>query len=541
MKAMKYSKLKVLIVDDFSSFRLALNKMLTELGFRVIDSAGSGIEALNYCKKQHYDLILCDYNLGAGKNGQQLLEELRQDSYLKQQDIFILLSAETSRNVVMSAGDYEPDAYLTKPITNKSIEQRLNRLLSRRDEMLDILTLLQTGEKAEAIAPLKQKITSNSRYSMDCQKILAEIYIDLAEYSHAEKIYRNVLEMRPLNWAQVGLAQVRLASGDAETAAKWLQDIIKVNPTYMKAYDVLTQALRQLDDIDGVQKVLQQAVDISPLSLGRQESLAHAALENGDAEVSAKAYRKVIKHGENSKRNSSINHVNYGKSVAQLFDKDIEQAKHFSKDVLSIFSHMDEDNDVSEEQTLIGQLLTCQIMALKGEQSNALKLLEQSVSVIDEDNLGKIDVEIELVKAYSSSKRQNESKRLLDKMLIHYADNQVALEKIDHLLPEPASQKGKKILAKVNKNGISAYKAGDFLLSIDYFTKAEKRFPRYIGIKLNLVQALIGKLKTDDGDEMDVNRCNTILEIVKRDIQQNQPYQQRFLKLQEMLRTVAVG
>ena len=83
-------------------------------------------------------MVLCDYNLGAGQNGQQVLEELRKDGRIKPQDIFILISAETSRNVVMSAFDCEPDAYLSKPISTKTIEQRVKRLLNKRKELLDV-------------------------------------------------------------------------------------------------------------------------------------------------------------------------------------------------------------------------------------------------------------------------------------------------------------------------------------------------------------------------------------------------------------------
>jgi len=541
MSSADYSKLKVLIVDDFSSFRLALNKMLYEFGFRHIDSAASGIEAFNYCTKHRYDLILCDYNLGAGKNGQQLLEELRQRELLKRQDVFILLSAETSRNVVMSANDYEPDAYLTKPITNKMIEQRLGRLLHRRSEMLKIFTLIQADQKEEAIEPLKQKVAANSRYSMDCQKLLAELYIDLAQYSEAEKIYRSVLEMRPLNWAQVGLANARLAGGDAQTAAKWLREIIQANPSYMKAYDVLTQALTQLKDSDAVQENLQQAVEVSPLSLGRQADLAKAALDNGDAEVAAKAYRKIIKHGENSRHNTPENHVNFGKSVAQCFDKDIEQAQTYTKDVLVLLESIDEGFDFPDNEKIKAKLLSSQLLSAKGDKSQASQLLESLRDTIDENNLGDIDLEIELVKTYLANHRQDNAQNLLDKMIAHYSDNQEALEKIDPLLEEPISQHGKKVLAKVNKNGISAYQSGDYMRSIDYFSKAEKRFPRYIGIKLNLAQALIGKIKTDEREEDDVNRCLAIFDVVKRHLKQDQPHHKRFLQLQEMLRIVAVS
>lgn len=533
---MDYSKLSVLIVDDFNSFRLALGKMLYEFGFRDIDSAASGVEAFNHCKKLNYDLILCDYNLGAGKNGQQLLEDLRQHKLLKKQDIFILLSAETSRNVVMSANDYLPDAYLTKPITNKTIEQRLKRLLNRRREMLPILSLLQAGKIEAAIEPLKKKIADNSRYSMDCQKLLAELYLGLSQFAEAEKIYRSVLEMRPLNWAQVGLSQVRLASGDPQTAVKWLRDIIKANPSYMKAYDVLTQALTEIEDPEGVQDNLQKAVEISPLSLGRQTQLAETALANGDVEVAAKAYRKVIKHGANSRHDVPENYVNYGKSVAQYFDKDIDQAEVYTKDVLSLFGKIDDKFDLPGGEVLKTKLLSSQLLSMKGEPQKAGELLETLSGTIDEDDLNDIDLEIELVRTYLSNRRENDAQRLIDKMIIHYSDDQQSLEKIDPLLSEPVSQNGKILLAQINKNGISAYQSGEFTRSINHFSKAEKKFPRYVGIKLNLAQALIGKIKTDNGEEVDINRCLAIFDVVKRLVKHDQPHHKRFLQLQEMLR-----
>ena len=541
MGSTDYSKLRVLVVDDFNSFRMTLGKMLSELGFRHIDGAADGVEAFKYCQKHQYDLVLCDYNLGPGKNGQQLLEELRQHQLLKQQDIFILLSAETSRNVVMSANDYEPDAYLTKPITNKMIEQRLDRLLNRRSHMLEIFTLLQKGDVDKAIEQLKQKIASNSRYSMDCQKRLAELYIESSEYQQAEKIYRSVLEMRPLNWAQVGLAQVRLYSGDADTAAKWLRDIIKANPSYMKAYDVLAQAFTALKENEQIQLTLQQAVEVSPLSLGRQAKLAQIALENNDAIVAAKAYRKIIKHGENSRHNTKDTYLNYGRAVVQSYDKDIEQADFFSKDAVPLLESIPEKFDLPEHDSLMVKMVKTQLLAIKGNKSEANDLIDEVVQIIDDDELSNIDLEIELVKTHLSNHRLDDAHRLLDKMVIHYCNDQQALEKIDPFLAEPVSNGGKKLLAKVNKKGINAYQTGDFLQSIDCFSKAEQRFPRYVGVKLNLAQALIAKIKSDAREESDVSRCKAIFKVVKRYTKQDQPNYKRFLQLQEMLQMVVAS
>src|SRR5690606_18573760 len=107
-----YYKMHALIVDDFENFRGTLYKMLLDLGIGNVDSAATGEEALRYCKARNYDLILCDNNLGKGKSGQQVLEELRTTQNPCSQSLFILISAESSKSIIMAAYDYEPDAYL---------------------------------------------------------------------------------------------------------------------------------------------------------------------------------------------------------------------------------------------------------------------------------------------------------------------------------------------------------------------------------------------------------------------------------------------
>ena len=71
-----YSRTRFLIVDDFSDFRTSLKSMLRDLGAKDVDTADRGEDTLVMCRHKRYDIILHDYNLGAGKNGQQVLEEL---------------------------------------------------------------------------------------------------------------------------------------------------------------------------------------------------------------------------------------------------------------------------------------------------------------------------------------------------------------------------------------------------------------------------------------------------------------------------------
>ena len=71
-----YSDKRFLVVDDFNDFLSSVKAMLREMGARDVDTANRGEEAIAMCRQKRYDIILHDYNLGAGKNGQQVLEEL---------------------------------------------------------------------------------------------------------------------------------------------------------------------------------------------------------------------------------------------------------------------------------------------------------------------------------------------------------------------------------------------------------------------------------------------------------------------------------
>jgi len=533
----RYSQLNVLIVDDFNSFRLTLSKILHEMGFSDVDSVGSGEEALNFCHKNHYDLILSDYNLGQGKNGQQFLEELRINKLLKPQDIFILLSAETSRNVVMSAYDCEPDAYLTKPITTKVIDQRLKRLMSKRSEMLDIYTALANKNQQDAIARLEKKLTEQTRYGMDCQKLLADLYIKSHQLEKAEKIYRTVLEMRALDWAQVGLADVKVKSGEPAKAVEWLNKIISENPSCMKAYDVLSLALKDLNDQENLQKNLERAVEISPMSLGRQISLASVAMENGDAEVAANAYRKTMKFGANSCHDTTEMKLNYVKSVARFYDKDAIKADEMSKDAIKVLSVIEEKDLDDAEMKIKTQLLGSQLWGLKGETQKSKELLDVAIDSLDNGDSNNLDINIAMINALTANKKLDEAERQIKKLIEDYADDQPALEKIDPLLQEPVSERGKKLLAKANKRGIDSYKSKDYAVAVEYFSKVENRYPRYLGVKLNLVQTLIGKIRDEGDDGQSKARCLSILKTVERTMTPDNPQFNRYRQLQEMLRS----
>ena len=101
---LQYGQKSFLIVDDFTDSRTSTRSMLRELGVRDVDTADSGEQALRMCAQKRYDFILQDFHLGDGKkNGQQVLEDLIIDKHISHECVFIMVTAESSQAIVLSA------------------------------------------------------------------------------------------------------------------------------------------------------------------------------------------------------------------------------------------------------------------------------------------------------------------------------------------------------------------------------------------------------------------------------------------------------
>ena len=64
---------KVLIIDDLPDMRTMLRTLVASLGTDDIKTARDGEQAMTLMEHERFDIVLCDYSLGEGKDGQQVL------------------------------------------------------------------------------------------------------------------------------------------------------------------------------------------------------------------------------------------------------------------------------------------------------------------------------------------------------------------------------------------------------------------------------------------------------------------------------------
>jgi CheY-like chemotaxis protein len=532
-----FAKMQALVVDDFESFRITLSKMLQEFGVGTVDSVPSSSEALRYCNSKVYDIILCDQNLGRGKTGQQVLEVLRHKPNLNSDSLFLLISAESNKNIIMAAYDYEPDGYLTKPITGKILGQRLERLFTQRIALAPIYRALKKKQLDVVVSLCEAEINSGNRYAGSCQKILGRILLQLGEFEKSENLYRTILDVRQLDWAMLGMAQAKNAQGDGLSAQQWLEEVIQFNPLCLKAYDLLATILAERADYSGQQKILQQAVDISPLSILRQQVLGEVGFKNNDLLTAAVAYRKAVKLGENSCHDNVKFHENFAHAGIQLAKLDKNIAAPLLRDALKVVADIPLRFGKTNASKMSSYLLESQVLAASGEEKRAADSLVSAQKIISSDmSAVNVELKIELVRALRELGKKAESEKIIAELLAECARDENQLQKIDCLLDEPCSVKNKALVAQINKNGIAFYEAKDFARAVDCFTSALQDFPQHIGLRLNLVQALMGLSKQEPDKLQLVARMRQTMEYIQTIIPENHAQSQRFHQLEEFLR-----
>jgi len=119
---------RILVVDDFLTMRRMLQGNLRQLGFKNIELAVDGIEALEVLEEGDIDLILCDWSM-PNMNGLDLLKVVRNDEELKNIP-FIMITAEGRKRSVLEAIENGVTNYVMKPFSPQILCEKIEKALA---------------------------------------------------------------------------------------------------------------------------------------------------------------------------------------------------------------------------------------------------------------------------------------------------------------------------------------------------------------------------------------------------------------------------
>jgi two-component system chemotaxis response regulator CheY len=124
---MAYNDLVALVVDDFSTMRRIVRKILKDLRFREVFEAENGAEALRLLESTKVDLIVSDWNMPT-MTGLELLKRVRAEERLKGLP-FMMVTAEAQKENIIEAIQAKVSNYVVKPFSPEVFAEKLAKII----------------------------------------------------------------------------------------------------------------------------------------------------------------------------------------------------------------------------------------------------------------------------------------------------------------------------------------------------------------------------------------------------------------------------
>jgi CheY-like chemotaxis protein/Tfp pilus assembly protein PilF len=507
-----YKRKKALVIDDFPDMRGSIRRMLVNFGVESVDTASNGIEAIERCTENYYDIILADYNMGDSKNGQQLLEELRYSKLLKNTTIYMMITAETTKSMVYGALEYQPDDYLTKPFTQTILQQRLNRLVLEKEAMDEILDCMDRYDFDKAIELCDEKIALKDRYEQRCYRIKGKCFFEKHQYKQSKEVFRKILSEREVDWAQIGLGKSLMALNELSEAEEIFQKLINQDCQCLEIYDYMADIKNRNGEVKKAQELLEHAISVSPNALLRQRQLAKICEENDDFDRAELAHKKVIRLGTFSCYESPENYLGLARCISSNIQKsDIKDTSKI-KEAEDVINRMKRTYQRDESAHLQGDIVSATVYANAGNMEESKKRIEIVEKKMDSTPNKSAQLFLDMAKTYQSIGQPEKAQKILIELAEKYKDDPEICQSIDKLSDEPLTEHGKRIAVDLNKQGRDLFGDKEYTRAIGLFGQALLTYPNSIALNLNLLLALMWEINAKGPTPEHMARAGKIIE-----------------------------
>lgn len=525
MRISFYAKKKVMIVDDCEPIRSAVKGMLQKIGFVHITSAANGNQALQIATDTRFDFILADFNLGEGKDGYQLFEELKHKKLLAPHTCFFMISAENRRPYVHGLVELQPDDFLLKPFTYKGLEMRFSRALAKKVALSKVYQGINEGDNDKAISECNTIIKDEPQNALIALRLKGELLVKQGKANRALKLYNNVLKKREASWALLGKAIATLKEGDLVDAESQLFELLDRDDTRLEAYDWLGRLNITREDTVTAFEMLMEAGKISPRNLFRQRAIANLAIANGETEEAVRAYSRILKDSRFSVFDTPENYLNFARCLLDLSNDSnkLEIAKQITK-CTELLKDIDKRfySEAVRAQELV---IKARVQVLKGNMEDARNNLEESEK--HDSPYDTVDDRLDKAKAYFSTGNLSRSDEIMETLSEVAGQDDLISTTLQVLInKEKASHEElRERIRSLNNEGLALYQKAMYPQSVECFVEAYQYMPSNPSLALNLVQAItkVGTFLTQGQNPKEMKAmCQNCVNIIEQsDLSEN--------------------
>lgn len=152
---------RILIADENPTGRAVIKDALSRAGYRMIDEAGNGDEALQKIERSRPDIAIVDIWLSK-LDGIGVIRASRNIDFSSNKGhapIFIMTSPVANQNMFIQAADAGAQLCLIKPIRPESLIEHIDVLLASRNGQGTSDTALNTAAEADQAPDIESQVT----------------------------------------------------------------------------------------------------------------------------------------------------------------------------------------------------------------------------------------------------------------------------------------------------------------------------------------------------------------------------------------------
>lgn len=509
------TKARTLVVDDYQGMRTILRDIVRAMGVTQVDTAANGREALNLLRGSRYDVVICDFNLGPGLNGQQVLDEARLHDYIGVSTIWVMVTAEKTADMVMGAAEVKPDEYLLKPINQSILESRLERLIVKKQALRGIEEAIKAKDFAVAIERCDQLIRSEGAKHPEIARIKSDLQLKVGDFEGARVLFESILATRSVPWARTGLGRVYFQQGHYEKARDTFQQVLDENRMFIEASDWLAQTLEAMGERVQAQQVLASAARLSPNSASRQKTLGETAYKNGALDVAQAAFEKTIRISEFSTNKNPGAYVALAKVLSDS-DAPDEALKVLAR-TKGVFK---DSTDVAIQAAAVESA----VYKKTGQQdlSDAAMAQAEHLLASQSGTLGQ-EAAMEVAQAMLTLGRKEQAFGLMrDLVKNHHEDTRLSSQ-VEALFEQAQmGAEGRSLVAEsreeviqINNQGVMLAKQGQFAEGARLLRTALQNLPGSEVVMMNLCGLLIGQMRAEGRSDALMAEVTELLERVR--------------------------
>ena len=491
--------LSALIIEPHAGMRASLHNMLNLCGLVRIDDAASSGQAVRQVSKKPYDLILCEYDLEGGQDGQQMLEDLRHHQLMSSATMFFMVTGEGTQDKVVSAVELAPSDYILKPFTADNLLDRIVRALEKRNAFIPVYQLIEIGDERAALEACTEGALAYPRYVTDFLRLRAELHLTLGEPAEAEPIYAALFESKGIAWARLGQAKTLFMRARYEETVLMLEQLLLTHKKFLAAYDWLARAHEAMGNIGGTQAALGDAVAISPHAVRRWRRLGEVAFEAGDVGTAEKAHKLVLSKAKYSEFRDPEDHAKLVRTLVRKGDP--EQAAAVIRD-------LDKSMGGQKNTELCSAIASSLLHEYTGNQERLGQALDSALAAC-RDSVGlSSELKLELARNCLDNGRQDGAAEVMREVMRN-APNNAAMSRAMALfdksgqagLARTLAQDSRREVADMVASGAARAKSGDYRGAVDVMLEAVAKMPENGQVVFNAAVAVLKCLENGGWDE----------------------------------------